>query len=238
MTVLQRQSFECAKWCGDRFSRADSSSDPRAVSGNLNLDIDDSRDAYRLEILFGLLSLDSHQFIADQLPGPSLRLVESRVSLETHRQRGALFAAYSVDAPVFVRHVVSRVIDREEQVGETLRGEAEEDLNERYEETRSEERNLSKEQEPVRKSGGNRSCPAWMKSGEYLMANIAAVEEFDNRENPSTYSVALWSSESDLWLEAMKEEIKALHENKTWEFIERPKGSKVINCRWVPREKN
>ncbi|KAF8777456.1 Retrovirus-related Pol polyprotein like [Argiope bruennichi] len=76
--------------------------------------------------------------------------------------------------------------------------EVEGDLNERYEETRSEEHNLSEEQEPVRKSGRIRSSPAWMKSGEYLMANIAAVEEFENSENPSTYSEALSSSESDL----------------------------------------
>ncbi|KAF8763325.1 Retrovirus-related Pol polyprotein like [Argiope bruennichi] len=115
--------------------------------------------------------------------------------------------------------------------------EVEEDLNERYEETRSEERNLFEEQEPVRKSGRIRSSPAWMKSGEYLMANIAAVEEFENSENPSTYSETLSSSESELWLEAMKEEIKALHENETWELVERPKGSKVINCRWVLRKK-
>ncbi|KFM56508.1 Copia protein, partial [Stegodyphus mimosarum] len=69
------------------------------------------------------------------------------------------------------------------------------------------------------------------------MANMAAVEEFENSENPSTYFEALSSNESDLWLEAMKEEIKALHENETWELVERPKGSKVINCRWVLRKK-
>lgn len=73
-----------------------------------------------------------------------------------------------------------------------------------------------------------------MKSGDFLLANMAAVREF---ENPATYSEALSSSESDLWLNAMKEEIDALHENKTWDLVERPKGSKVINCRWVLKKK-
>ena len=52
-----------------------------------------------------------------------------------------------------------------------------------------------------------------MKSGEYLIADKAAVDESEN-SNPSTYSEALSSRESDLWLTAMKEEIDACMEMK------------------------
>jgi hypothetical protein len=90
--------------------------------------------------------------------------------------------------------------------------EVEEDIIEKYEETSHPKEQL----ETVRKSGRYKSSPACMKSGEYLIANIAVVEESENSENPSTYSEALSSNESDLWLKAMKEEIDALHENKTW----------------------
>ena len=68
-----------------------------------------------------------------------------------------------------------------------------------------------------------------MKCGEYLIANIAVAEESENSDL-STYSEALSSSERNLWLKAMLDEIDALHENETWKLIERPKCSKVINC--------
>ena len=115
--------------------------------------------------------------------------------------------------------------------------EVEEDTIERNEEIQSDEIDHSEEQlESVRKSGRNRSSPAWMRSGEYLIADIAAADESESSD-PSTYSEALSSSESDLWLKAMKEEMDALHGNETWKLVERPKGSKVINCRWVLKKK-
>ena len=52
-----------------------------------------------------------------------------------------------------------------------------------------------------------------MKCGEYLIANIAVAEESENSDL-STYSEALSSRESDLWLTAMKEEIDACMEMK------------------------
>lgn len=102
------------------------------------------------------------------------------------------------------------------------------------EEKQSDDDNESKEEPEVRKSSRQRSEPAWMKSGEFLLASLAAVGE---PENPTSYADALSSSESDQWLDAMKEEMAALHDNKTWTLVNRPKDSKVINCRWVLRKK-
>ncbi|KAF8774799.1 Copia protein like [Argiope bruennichi] len=66
---------------------------------------------------------------------------------------------------------------------------------------------------------------------------VEVEEDLNERYEETRSKEPLSSSESDLWLEAMKEEIKAFHENETWELVERPKGSKVINCRWVLRKK-
>lgn len=65
--------------------------------------------------------------------------------------------------------------------------------------------------------------PTWLKSKEFLFVIIYVVGE---SENPSTYAEALSSSESDSQLNAIKEEMAALHENKTYKFVERHKGSK------------
>ncbi|RDX78018.1 putative mitochondrial protein, partial [Mucuna pruriens] len=35
------------------------------------------------------------------------------------------------------------------------------------------------------------------------------------------------------WVQAMKEEIKALEKNSTWEIVDRPKDKRVVGCRWI-----
>ena len=35
------------------------------------------------------------------------------------------------------------------------------------------------------------------------------------------------------WISAMKEEIQALEDNKTWEIVPLPHEKKTIGCKWV-----
>jgi hypothetical protein len=35
------------------------------------------------------------------------------------------------------------------------------------------------------------------------------------------------------WKEAMKEELHDLIRNKTWEFVQLPKGKKIVGCKWI-----
>ena len=39
--------------------------------------------------------------------------------------------------------------------------------------------------------------------------------------------------DQELWMTAMKEEIKSLHERKVWNLIDLPKGHQTVKGRWV-----
>ncbi|KAF8793590.1 hypothetical protein HNY73_001647 [Argiope bruennichi] len=83
----------------------------RAVSGNLRLYVNYSWEANTLKIFLGLLSLHSHQFLAYKLPGPSMRLLQSHVSLECNRQSVAIFTPYSVGSPCVLTALLSTMSD-------------------------------------------------------------------------------------------------------------------------------
>ncbi|XP_017438288.1 uncharacterized protein LOC108344344 [Vigna angularis] len=43
--------------------------------------------------------------------------------------------------------------------------------------------------------------------------------------------------ESDLWYDAMKDEMDSMASNKVWELVQLPNGVKSIGCRWVFKPK-
>jgi hypothetical protein len=45
------------------------------------------------------------------------------------------------------------------------------------------------------------------------------------------------SSDSSKWLEAMKSEMKSMHENQVWNLVDPPKGVKKIVCKWIFKRK-
>ena len=51
--------------------------------------------------------------------------------------------------------------------------------------------------------------------------------------DPETFSQALSCKESDLWYNAMKDELDSMKSNKVWDLIELPQGEKDIGCKWV-----
>ncbi|KAL0296165.1 UNVERIFIED_CONTAM: Retrovirus-related Pol polyprotein from transposon TNT 1-94 [Sesamum radiatum] len=50
---------------------------------------------------------------------------------------------------------------------------------------------------------------------------------------PSSYEEALKSVDSEKWIKAMNEEIKALHDNNTWTLVPKPKDASVVDCKWI-----
>ncbi|KAI3703127.1 hypothetical protein L6452_28883 [Arctium lappa] len=60
-------------------------------------------------------------------------------------------------------------------------------------------------------------------------ANAAILEDADGKE-PETFEKA---TQDPKWVKAMEEEIDALNQNQTWEFVPKLKDVKPISCKWV-----
>ena len=58
----------------------------------------------------------------------------------------------------------------------------------------------------------------------------------ENHE-PVNYDEILKSSESQLWLKAMKSEMDSMYDNQVWNLIDEPEGIKPIGCKWVFKKK-
>ena len=52
-------------------------------------------------------------------------------------------------------------------------------------------------------------------------------------EVPKNYREVLVSKEKDNWLKAIEAELSSQYDNKTWEYVKRPKSKEVIDSRWV-----
>ena len=61
--------------------------------------------------------------------------------------------------------------------------------------------------------------------------NIGAVND------PETFSQAMSCNESELWYDAMKDEMNSMVTNKVWNLVTLPDGVKTIGCKWVFKTK-
>lgn len=55
---------------------------------------------------------------------------------------------------------------------------------------------------------------------------------------PTNFDEAVKCRDSDKWLSAMEEEMKAFEDNETWDLVSLPPGKRAIDNRWVLRIKN
>jgi hypothetical protein len=62
---------------------------------------------------------------------------------------------------------------------------------------------------------------------------VSSVSLSTNDDEPSCYQEAMKGSNSDKWKEAMKDEMKALERNATWDLVEIPRDRKIVGCKWV-----
>ena len=65
---------------------------------------------------------------------------------------------------------------------------------------------------------------------DMVVADALPVEIVEDSV-PSTFKEAELSFESELWKNAMVEEIESLHMNDTWELFKLPKRKKAIECK-------
>jgi Reverse transcriptase (RNA-dependent DNA polymerase) len=66
-----------------------------------------------------------------------------------------------------------------------------------------------------------------------VISAFLAATDITPTEDPTSYKQAMSSAEAELWLQAMKEEIKCLIENGTWELTDLPEGRHTVKCKWV-----
>jgi hypothetical protein len=57
------------------------------------------------------------------------------------------------------------------------------------------------------------------------------------KNDPKSFSQAMSCKESELWYDAMKEEMNSIKINEVWDFVELPNGAKAIGCKWVFKTK-
>lgn len=50
---------------------------------------------------------------------------------------------------------------------------------------------------------------------------------------PTTFKEAKNSSDSENWMAAVRDELKSLEENQTWDIVKKPNNCNVIGCKWV-----
>jgi transposase InsO family protein len=55
--------------------------------------------------------------------------------------------------------------------------------------------------------------------------------------DPETFSQAMSCQESNLWYNAMKDELNSMSSNGVWDLVELPIGAKPIGCKWVFKTK-
>ena len=53
----------------------------------------------------------------------------------------------------------------------------------------------------------------------------------------TTYKEAIASPQSNLWIDAMKDEMTSMSHNKVWSLVDFPDGCKPIGCKWVFKKK-
>ena len=61
--------------------------------------------------------------------------------------------------------------------------------------------------------------------------NIGAENDTD------AFSQAMSSKESNLWYNAIKDEMDSMASNRVWNLVELPDGVKAIGCKWVFKTK-
>ena len=85
-------------------------------------------------------------------------------------------------------------------------------------------------QTPLRRSTREKQPSRKYSSNEYVMIS--------DQGEPKTYQEVLKHENKTEWLKAMKEEMKSLHENHTYDLVKPPKGKKILKNKWVFRRKN
>ena len=92
------------------------------------------------------------------------------------------------------------------------------------------EKNISPVAQPVRRSSRPTRPPK--RFVEVLLTENSEIMILESEE-PTSYTQALTSPNSEKWLGAMKSEMESMSENQVWTLVDLPDGVKPIGSKWV-----
>ena len=55
--------------------------------------------------------------------------------------------------------------------------------------------------------------------------------------DPTTYKETIVNPQSNLWIDAMEDEMTSMLQNKVWSLVDFPNGCRPIGCKWVFKTK-
>ena len=58
-----------------------------------------------------------------------------------------------------------------------------------------------------------------------------------NEDDPINFLQAMKSFDSQMWIDAMNEEMKSMKDNDVWDLVPLPEGAKLIGCKWIFKTK-
>ncbi|XP_077222160.1 uncharacterized protein LOC143856003 [Tasmannia lanceolata] len=70
-------------------------------------------------------------------------------------------------------------------------------------------------------------------SSYYIVYLQEVDQECANDGDPLTFSQAMSGEDSNLWHEAMRDELESMAKNQVWDLVELPKGANAIGCKWA-----
>ena len=88
---------------------------------------------------------------------------------------------------------------------------------------------------PLRRS--TREKKRAIPDGYFVYLQEHKVDMSIEEDDPITFHQAMECSDSQKWIEAMKEEIKSMHDNGVWELVPLRQGAKPIGCKWIFKTK-
>ncbi|RVX19855.1 Retrovirus-related Pol polyprotein from transposon TNT 1-94 [Vitis vinifera] len=68
---------------------------------------------------------------------------------------------------------------------------------------------------------------------DYVVYLQESDYDIGTENDPETFSQAINCKESNLWYDAMKDEMNSMASNGVWNLVELPGGAKAIGCKWV-----
>ncbi|KAK8944130.1 hypothetical protein KSP39_PZI007676 [Platanthera zijinensis] len=145
------------------------------------------------------------------------------------------FSEITTSLPTLVDGIDQPLDDQLHETNQENQFTLEEPPNQNEDTTLNEQPQQPQENLPLRRSTRERRNAIPDDYIVFLQEHEEAIGMMDN--DPFNFHQAMKSSNSHKWVEAMNDEIKSMEENKVWELVDLPEGTKPVGCKWIFKTK-